>query len=280
MEENKRTDEEAVEDPLRVLLELYLSSRPISSDLATDSFPKSSNTDQRAKFCQLLDSSLNTHLNGLKQELKTMLQTERSSFELVLFLNAQFENALRNTLYFCFHRILFCDDRVLKDWLPYLRIDTETFLNVVRKITKDSNLKVSSKGNQISINHATESRLKELFSAKSEKDPTRDLASNFLKARNVRNQIIHGSKIGRTQAAEWGKLTNITEAQSFRACIAIFSMLEAFDELVTTLFFKPIQSKFNPFQPDMRGKGTSGARANEHQTKLILESCGVKAPVY
>ena len=268
-----------VEIPLSMLMDILAPAPSTPDDVPADSFPKSSKTDQRAKFLNLLDSSSNQHLRDVTSNLVTMLNDGRSSFEIVLFLNSLFENSLRNTIYFGFHRILFCDDLVLKNWLPHLRIDTDSFIKIVEKIFKDSNLMMTLSGNQVLIKKVANFQLRKLFPLKSEANEASDLAFNFLQARSVRHQIIHGSRIGRTQATDWGKLTGITEAQSFRACIALFSMLEAFDEVATELFFKPIESKFNPFQPDMRGKSEAGARANEHQTKLILESCGVSSPL-
>lgn len=184
-----------VEIPLSMLMGILAPAPSIPDNVPADSFPKSSTTDQQAKFLNLLNSSSNPHLGDVKSDLVIMLNNGRSSFEIVLFLNSLFENSLRNTIYFCFHRILFCDDLVLKNWLPHLRIDTDSFIKIVEKIFKDSNLMMTLSGNQILIKHVVNSKLRTLFPLKSEANNASDLAFTFLQARSVRHQSYMGREL-------------------------------------------------------------------------------------
>lgn len=271
-EQNKKIN------PFNQIIEQLLLEGHLSNEQFLISFPKTSKANQRTKFVSLLNSSSNPRLSGVTQTLLQMLNANRSAYEIVLFMNAQFEVALRNTLYFCFHRILHCDDKVLKDWLPHFRIETTTFVGILEKIARDSGIKLNLGGSQVSLHHATRSQMEKLFPAKKDITTASELAFNFAIARHVRHQIIHGSRIGRTQSKGWDGLTIVTKPQCYRACCAIFSMYEAYEEATSLIFFKPQGSVFNPFQSDMRGKKEAGARASEHQTKMILNACGISAP--
>ena len=92
IEKEEMTDSTIDEDaifkiPLSLLIDMLALPSSNPDDLPTDSFPKSSKTDQRAKFLSLLEPSLNPHLCDVRSSLVKMLNDGRSSFEIVLFLN-------------------------------------------------------------------------------------------------------------------------------------------------------------------------------------------------
>lgn len=184
---------------------------------------------------------------------------DKSPHEIILYLYALLDHAMRNTL--CYIAVVNhkCNFILTEKYLIFYKYSIQNFRDVIKKASIDINKypDIKSRLNQ-GLTYA-------------------------IHVRNHIAHIAHGKNIGKSldenskSIDKWESISGLTKTECYDACICFIDFfvryLEFFDEYIKHQRWE----EFNPFDvnsEDFIGKGDR----NENQTKAILRNMGITLP--